>query len=82
MSENYLEQFVLLEVLSGHIEWEVIRIDDSSDEGQIFGHHVREVVSDEHATHVQLDVLHDFAVVLQMLCISFAENCIKTCLIC
>ena len=40
----------------------------SPDEGQVLGHHVFKVVSDEDPAHVHLDVVHLLAIVLEHVC--------------
>lgn len=38
---------------------------NTADEGQVLGHHVFEVVRDEYAAHVHLNVVDAFAIVLE-----------------
>ena len=58
-----LEELVLLEVLAGDVQRQIVRVHDSVHEAQVLGHHVLEVVGDEDATDEELDVLHLLAVV-------------------
>ena len=58
-----LQQFVLLQLFTGHVQWKIVRVDNSSDEGQVLGHHVLEVVSDEDTSHEELDLFSAFTVI-------------------
>jgi hypothetical protein len=52
-----LEDLVLLEGLSGDVEGEVLRVDDTSDEVEVLGDEVLAVVHDEDSSDVELDVV-------------------------
>ena len=47
---------MLLESFTRYIQWQVIGIDNTSDEGQVVGHHVFEVIGDEDSSNVQFDL--------------------------
>ena len=52
-----LEDLVLLESLSGDVEGEILRVDDSSDEVEVLGDQILTVVHDEDSSNVELDVV-------------------------
>jgi hypothetical protein len=52
-----LEDLVLLEGLTGDVEGEVLRVDDTLDEVEVLGDEVLAVVHDKDATNVELDVV-------------------------
>ena len=60
-----LEELVLLQGFTGHVQWQIVGIHNTADEGQVLGHHVLKVVRDEDAAHVQLDLVNLLAVVLE-----------------
>uniref|UniRef100_A0A2M3ZY44 Secreted protein n=1 Tax=Anopheles triannulatus TaxID=58253 RepID=A0A2M3ZY44_9DIPT len=64
---DHLDELVLLERLTRHVQWQIVRIDDTADEAQIVGHHVVELVRNEHTAHVQLDVVRLRAVLVEAL---------------
>merc|ERR1712144_104856 len=51
-----LEDLATLEHLTGDVEGKVLRVDDALDEGQVLRDEVIAAISDEHTTHIQLDV--------------------------
>lgn len=52
-----LENFVLLEGFTGDVKGKVFGVDDTLDEVQVLRDEVLTVVHDEHAAHVELDVV-------------------------
>jgi len=50
-----LDHLELLELLTGHIQGEIVRVDNSLNEVQVLGHELFEVLRDEHASHVKLE---------------------------
>ena len=52
-----LQDLVLLEGLSGDVEWQILRIDDALDKAQVLWDELITVVHDEDSPHVQLDVV-------------------------
>ena len=52
-----LQDLVLLQHLSGDVEGEILRIDDTSNKAQVLGDEVVAVVHDEDAADVQLNVV-------------------------
>ena len=60
-----LEQLVLLQRLTRHIQREVIGVDDALHERQVLGHHVLEVGRNEDAAHVHLYEVDRLPVVLE-----------------
>lgn len=52
-----LEDLVLLEGLTGDVEREILRVDDSLDKVEVLGDDVLAVVHDEDTANVQLDVV-------------------------
>mmetsp|Transcript_32104 Transcript_32104/g.67310 ORF Transcript_32104/g.67310 Transcript_32104/m.67310 type:complete len:226 (+) Transcript_32104:1038-1715(+) len=61
---DHLEHLVLLEHLTRNVERERIRVDDALDEAQVTRQKLIELVSDHHATHVELQVALLLVVVL------------------
>ena len=53
-----LEELVLLESLTRHVKWEIIRVHNSTDKGKVLGHHVFKVVGDEDTSDVKLDLVN------------------------
>ena len=49
-----LEELVLLEGFTGYIQWKIIGINNTSDELEVFWHHVGEVIGDEDTSDVHL----------------------------
>lgn len=56
-TQAYLEDLALLQGLAGDVEGQVLRVDDALDEREPLGDELLAVVHDEHAAHVQLDVV-------------------------
>mmetsp|Transcript_36274 Transcript_36274/g.82669 ORF Transcript_36274/g.82669 Transcript_36274/m.82669 type:complete len:537 (-) Transcript_36274:669-2279(-) len=54
---DHLQDLVLLERLARDVEGQILRIDDTLDEGKVLGAELLAVVHDEHTAHVQLDVV-------------------------
>ena len=54
---NNLQEFVLLQLFSGHIQGKVIRIYNSLDERQIFWHHLLKIVSDKNTAYIELNIV-------------------------
>ena len=52
-----LHDLVLLESLTGQVEREILRVDNTLDEGEPFGDKVGSIVGDEDTTDVELDVV-------------------------
>lgn len=52
-----LKNLVLLEGLSGNVEGEILRVNDTLDEVEVLGNEILAVVHDEHSTDVELDVV-------------------------
>jgi len=50
---------MLLECFSGDVEGKIVRVDDASNESQIAGHHIIELIGDKHAANVQLKEKQD-----------------------
>ena len=50
-----LEDLVLLQSLSGDVQWEIVGVNDTADEVQVLGKEIFEVVLDEHLAYVQTD---------------------------
>merc|ERR1712127_483834 len=48
----------------GDVEWEVIRVDDASDEAEVLWHHVFEIARDKYTPHVHLDGVSSLSVVV------------------
>lgn len=49
-----LEELVLLEGFTGDVQWEIIRIDNTSDELEVFWHHISEVIGDKDTSNIHL----------------------------
>lgn len=54
---NDLENLVLLESLTGDVKREILRVDDTLDEVEVFRDDVLAVVHDEDAADIELDVV-------------------------
>lgn len=54
---NDLENLVLLEGLSGDVEGEILRIDDTLDEVEVLGNDILAIVHDKDTAHVELNVI-------------------------
>jgi hypothetical protein len=54
----------LLELFSGYVQWEVVRVHDTLNEVEITGHQVLELLCDENATDVKLQCIALSVVVL------------------
>jgi len=52
-----LEDLVLLKSLTGDVEGEILRVDDTLDEVEVFGDEVLAIVHDEDTADVELDVV-------------------------
>jgi len=52
-----LQDFVVLEILSGDVEGEILGVNNTSDEAKIFRDEVFAVVHDEDSSDVELDVI-------------------------
>ena len=52
-----LENFVLLECLTGDIERQIFRINDTLNEVEILGNEILAVIHDEHTADIKLDVV-------------------------
>jgi len=50
-----LEDLRLLQHLSGDVQWQVLGVDNTTDEVEVLGHELLAVLHDEHTAHVQLD---------------------------
>ncbi len=59
-----LEELVLLESLTRDVERQVIRVNDTADELEVLGEEIIELVRDEHAADIQLEVLSVLAILL------------------
>lgn len=60
LSDVFLDDFqdlVMLEILSADVKREIFRINNSSDETQIFRDQIFTVVHNEHSSNVKLDVV-------------------------
>merc|ERR1712238_405164 len=54
---DHAQNFVLLQGLATDVQWQVLRVHHALDEIEPPGHQFVAIVHDEHATHVQLDVV-------------------------
>ena len=52
-----MKNLVLLEGLTGDVQWQILRVDDTLDEVQPFRHQLITVIHDEHTADVKLDVV-------------------------
>ena len=52
-----LQEFVLLESFTRDIQWEIIRIDDTTNELKIFWHHIGEIIGNENTSDVHLNIV-------------------------
>ena len=53
---------MLLKSLTTDIQWQVIRVHNTMDKGQVLGHHVFKVVGDEDTPYIQLNLVHRLAI--------------------
>ncbi|KAL1420739.1 hypothetical protein MTO96_004472 [Rhipicephalus appendiculatus] len=65
---DYLEQFVLLQRFTAHIQRQVIRVNHTTDETKVTRHHVLEIIGDEHTPNIELDVIYLPSISVEGLC--------------
>ena len=52
-----LEDLVLLQGLTGNVQWKILRVDNALDEVEVLGDEILAVVHDEHPANIELDVV-------------------------
>eukprot|EP01137_Pigoraptor_chileana_P031203 Opistho-2@18675 len=53
---NDLEELVLLQGLTGHVQREIVRVDNAGHKVEVLGEHLLKLVRDEHTADIHLDV--------------------------
>jgi hypothetical protein len=54
---NDLQDLILLKGLTGNVEREVLGVNDTFDEVEVFGYKILAIIHDEDAAHIKLDVV-------------------------
>lgn len=63
---NHLQDFTLLEHLTGDVEWQILGINYALHEVEVLWDQLLAILHDEHPPHVQLDVILDLAVLKEV----------------
>lgn len=56
---------MLLKIFTRNVQWQIVGVDQSTDERQVFGKHVLEVVGNKYSADIELDVFSGLSVVLE-----------------